>query len=597
MNAGEEIGGYALVRRLGTGGVGTVWLAEDGAGVPVALKLLHPALAASEAARRRLEREAATVNSVKSPRVAHVVDVETEASQPFIASEYIEGPTLAALLITGPLAPPTLAALAASLAETIRSVHAARIVHRDIKPSNIICSAAGPVLIDFGIAMNDGDEHFTRTGLVSGTAGYTAPELLRAKEADPGSDWWAWAATLLGAATGRPPFGVGDVQALVMRVLAGRADTAGLDPRIAAALIPALAPDPSARPAPEALVSSLLAAFGLPGGVCEPDLVDWAAAFARAPRAAAAEGAGGATELLASALVDPPVEEGALAETRTMPMGEGGVERFGAPPSGGEVTEAVGFVPAAPPAPWEAPPGSSPAGWAGAPDSPWAAASGAAQRDPQPLPWAPLPAPGYAPALPRTSWVLGPVLLMPLAMLPLLLGSVGSVALVAILLVVATLGACLRFREMRRYRAGGKRSSDTAAMLGASPLLLLRAGGGLVLGLGLGALVPYAVWTMRALANSGDPMWARIPALLASPTATIGVDPFITDPVESIALWLTVWAGLVLAYLMPTSVDWRDGTSRFASSVLGAGWIRFLTGALSAGVVVATWVIVTGGLG
>ncbi|MDY3094004.1 MAG: serine/threonine-protein kinase, partial [Schaalia hyovaginalis] len=232
MNAGDEIGGYALVRRLGSGGAGTVWLAEDGGGSKVALKLVHPALAADEAARRRLEREAATVNSVRSDRVAHVVDIETEASQPFIATEFVEGPTLASLLAQGPLSPQAVAALAMDLARTVEAVHEARIVHRDIKPSNIICSLDGPVLIDFGIAMTDGDEHFTRTGLVSGTAGYTAPELLRAQEADDASDWWAWTATLLAASTGRPPYGTGDVQGVIMRVLTGEADLAGVDPRV-----------------------------------------------------------------------------------------------------------------------------------------------------------------------------------------------------------------------------------------------------------------------------------------------------------------------------------------------------------------------------
>ena len=103
MEEGEELGGYRLIRRLGTGGAGTVWLAEDGGGTRVALKAMHPAMAASEESRQRLERETRTVNSVRSPFVAHIVDAETEASQPFVVSEYVEGPTLAEILVSGPV--------------------------------------------------------------------------------------------------------------------------------------------------------------------------------------------------------------------------------------------------------------------------------------------------------------------------------------------------------------------------------------------------------------------------------------------------------------------------------------------------------------
>lgn len=706
MNAGEEIGGYTLVRRLGTGGVGTVWLAEDGAGLPVALKLLHPALAASEAARRRLQRETATVNSVKSSHVAHVVDLETDASQPFIASEYIEGPTLASVIKNGPLAPATITALAASLELTIRAVHEARIVHRDIKPSNIVCPPSGPVLIDFGIAMNDGDEHFTRTGLVSGTAGYAAPELLRGKEADRDSDWWAWNATLLSAATGRPPFGVGEVHTLIMRVLAGQADTFGLDPRITLALRPALSPDPHARPSPQKVVSDLVGAFGFPQGVSELSLVDWAAAFDAERPLRGGASAGNSPEPVARDADGVPgdatvgvygdkddatrvIRVDGVAPTMPLPHGGGAADTpWTATPEAGSAraepgdispdsrtsvletggtpwdesltlksdgmlesptipltplagyagtqgvapTQIMGIPSANSPGEPGVPFGATTAQWpsgafGGAPayggasdafetnatacmeGSSFTGFPASSRLEPASAPewgstsnwgsipeWEPDSSPDYVPVLPRTAKLLGPILLMPLAMAPLLLGVAGTIAVLVLLLVTASAGACLKFREMRRYRARAVRPSDTPAMLGASPLLVLRAGLGLGLGIACGLIVPYVVWVVRAFVMTGEPMWDTIPQLLLSPTTTIGVEPLVTDPRESIALWLSVWMSLVIAYFVPVTSDLREGTSRLIARVLGPTWVRFLVGIGLMAVVYATWWILSGGL-
>ena len=276
MDEGNELGGYRLIRRLGTGGAGTVWLAEDGGGTRVALKVMHPALATSEESRARLEREGRTVNSVRSPFVAHIIDAEIDASQPFVVSEYVEGPTLAEILSSGPIPLRGVAALSYHLASTIAAVHHANIIHRDIKPSNIICSSRGPVLLDFGIAMAVDDQHLTRTGLVSGSAGYTAPELLRGKPATKESDWWAWCATLLSCATGRAPFGKGDVMATMMRVIEGEPDLAGLHPMVSDALGGGLSPNPSVRPSPSLIVAHLMSAVGWAPGELDYVTVNWA---------------------------------------------------------------------------------------------------------------------------------------------------------------------------------------------------------------------------------------------------------------------------------------------------------------------------------
>ena len=265
-----------MIRRLGTGGAGTVWLAEDGGGTRVALKVMHPALATSEESRARLEREVRTVNSVRSPFVAHIIDAEIDASQPFVVSEYVEGPTLAEILSSGPIPLRGVAALSYHLASTIAAVHHANIIHRDIKPSNIICSSRGPVLLDFGIAMAVDDQHLTRTGLVSGSAGYTAPELLRGKPATKESDWWAWCATLLSCATGRAPFGKGDVMATMMRVIEGEPDLAGLHPMVSDALGGGLSPNPNVRPSPSLIVAHLMSAVGWAPGELDYVTVNWA---------------------------------------------------------------------------------------------------------------------------------------------------------------------------------------------------------------------------------------------------------------------------------------------------------------------------------
>lgn len=233
MQVGDWVGGYHLIERRGVGGAGTVWLAQDEGGMRVALKLVHPALADDEVARERLAREARTVNAVASDHVAHVVDVEVDDVQPFIVSEYVDGPTLSRVLEDGPMPRDRALECAASLLETVEAVHAAGVIHRDIKPGNVILSGRGPVLIDFGIAQGDEDLTLTAQGFVSATASYASPQILRGKRADESSDWWAWTATVLHLLTGHAPFGSGSTQAVMNRVLNGQPDTTGLPAAVA----------------------------------------------------------------------------------------------------------------------------------------------------------------------------------------------------------------------------------------------------------------------------------------------------------------------------------------------------------------------------
>ncbi|GAB4086485.1 serine/threonine-protein kinase [Myceligenerans cantabricum] len=258
---GAVVGGYTLTGRVGSGAMGTVYRATDDGGNAVALKLLAPGREDEAGARERLRREAKALQRLKHPAVATVLDVELDATEAFIVTRLVEGPTLEQEVDDrGPLDPRDLYELADQLADALEAVHAAGVVHRDLTPSNVLISPTGPVLIDFGLAHGPGDARATRTGFVMGTPGYLAPELLDGGEPAPYTDWWSWAAVLAFAATGRSPFGVRPLELVLRRSREGGADLAGLEPRTARALRAALRPVPAERWGPTEVARSLQAA-------------------------------------------------------------------------------------------------------------------------------------------------------------------------------------------------------------------------------------------------------------------------------------------------------------------------------------------------
>lgn len=260
---GTEIGGYRVLGPLGRGGMGSVYRAVDADGVAVAMKVLHPHLAADDANRERLRREVANLQRLRHPAVARVLDAEIDADDAFVVTELVDGTDLAARVRdAGPLDPAALADLAERLREALEVVHGAGVLHRDLSPGNVMLSPRGPVLIDFGIAQTVEDARVTATGMVTGTPGYLSPEMVRGAEPSSAADWWGWAAVLAFAATGRAPFGTRPLAAVLARVESGEADLAGLDPRTRAALRSALAVDPGARAEPAALVAELRRAAG-----------------------------------------------------------------------------------------------------------------------------------------------------------------------------------------------------------------------------------------------------------------------------------------------------------------------------------------------
>lgn len=265
LQPGDVVGGYTLIARLGAGAMGSVWRVEDGGGTQYAMKILRDSLAdptnkERANARERLRREAMALRKIDNPGVCSIVDMEFDDSFAFIVTELIEGNNLRDDVRTnGRYTGADLERLAAKLDSAMRAVHAAGIVHRDIKPTNVMISTTGPVLVDFGIAMEQGESHVTSTGLVMGTPGFIAPEIIEGAEADEITDWWSVSSVLAFAATGAPVFGTQPMMAVLEREAAGNANLAGLPPRTLAAFRKALAPNRAERCTPEQLLASISA--------------------------------------------------------------------------------------------------------------------------------------------------------------------------------------------------------------------------------------------------------------------------------------------------------------------------------------------------
>ncbi|WP_058234893.1 serine/threonine-protein kinase [Devriesea agamarum] len=265
--------GYDVAERIGSGGMGIVYRARDAEGRDVAIKMLRPEIGGDQQARQRLAREVKALQRVRSDNIAQVLDAELESDEAFIVTEFIQGPTLdEAARRHGGLHPEAVREIGVMLGETLQTIHRAGLVHRDLKPSNILLRGAtetdlisfdpdgerlDPVIIDFGIAQAAEESRLTSTGLVMGTAAYLDPELARTNITGPAADWWAWAALVAFAATGRDPFGSGRVDLVLMRAEKGEIDSAGAPAELRRWLRDALQPDPADRVDPGQLIQRL----------------------------------------------------------------------------------------------------------------------------------------------------------------------------------------------------------------------------------------------------------------------------------------------------------------------------------------------------
>ncbi|MFF5139986.1 serine/threonine-protein kinase [Streptomyces sp. NPDC013157] len=267
-------GRYRLAERIGRGGMGTVWRAEDEVlARQVALKQLHPRphLSDDELATlyERTRREARSAARVVHPNVVVVHDVVDDDGRPCIVMEYVPAPTLADLLDGGRTLPPEEAArIGLGMVAALRAAHTAGVLHRDVKPGNVLL---GPddrvVLTDFGIALTAGSSTLTQTGQMVGSIPYMAPERLRGLTPGPASDLWSLGATLYQAVEGRPPFrretAMETAYAIVTDPVEPLKQAGPLEPLVQLLL----AKDPADRPSAEQTERALLATWS--GAVTE----------------------------------------------------------------------------------------------------------------------------------------------------------------------------------------------------------------------------------------------------------------------------------------------------------------------------------------
>ncbi|MFD7690854.1 serine/threonine-protein kinase [Streptomyces sp. NPDC059781] len=363
----SRIGPYRLLARLGAGGMGEVYLARSTGGRTVAVKLVRSELASEPEFRRRFAQEIASARRVGGEWTAPVLDADTDAAAPWVATGYVPGPSLHEVIAgrPEPLPERSVRILANRLARALTAVHEAGLVHRDLKPANILVTIDGPRVIDFGIARAldavTADGKLTRTGAVIGSPGYMSPEQVRGEPLTAASDVFSLGSVLAFAATRRQPFNSSDsgMHAVMYRIAQEAPDLSGLPEGLSDLVRDCLAKDPAARPTPA-------------------DLVERTAADA------------------ASADTEPWLPAGLIAElgrraARLLDSEAPGTRAVPAPPAA---------PPTVPPMPVTGPPAATPPP-PGAPPVPSAAPSPTPPSTPPSTPPATPPLPASAPATPQ----------------------------------------------------------------------------------------------------------------------------------------------------------------------------------------------------
>lgn len=258
-----QLGPYRLLGRLGAGGMGVVFLGEDGSGRRVAVKLPREMYAEDPVFRARFAREVAAAERVSGRFTAQVLGYSVEGDRPWLATELVPGPSLREFVARyGPLRHGGQRALAAGLAEALAAIHEVGLVHRDLKPSNVLCAPDGPRVIDFGIAVGGEASRLTQVGMVVGSPAWMAPEHMRGERVGPTADMFAWALLVSYAGSGRAAFGEDGAPAeMLHRVLYGVPDLGppeALAPDLQPLVRAALAKEPEPRPTARAVCAQLV---------------------------------------------------------------------------------------------------------------------------------------------------------------------------------------------------------------------------------------------------------------------------------------------------------------------------------------------------
>jgi serine/threonine protein kinase len=259
----QRLGEYEIRGRIGSGGMGAVYLGATGDGRLLAVKVIRPERVDEHEFRARFRREVAAATQVRSRQTAAVIDYDVEGPTPWLASEYVSGPTLAQVVTdVGVLPEPAVRELVAGVARALDAIHAEGLVHRDVKPANIVIGPTGPCLLDLGIVSDPEGTSLTTTGMQVGTPQYMSPEQALGKPVSAATDVWSLGAVAYVAATGRPPFGAGTSAAVGMRVVNEQPQMEALPVGLRGLVGGCLAKDPAARPS----IPVLLAAVTQPAG-------------------------------------------------------------------------------------------------------------------------------------------------------------------------------------------------------------------------------------------------------------------------------------------------------------------------------------------
>ncbi|MFD8084507.1 protein kinase [Kitasatospora sp. NPDC059722] len=253
------VGPHQLLRPLGEGGMGVVYLARSPGLRLLAVKVIRPEYAEDPRFQRRFQQEVEAARRVTGFHTPPVVDAQPRGSRPWMATAYLPAPSLGEVVRRfGPLGEAGARALGAALAEALAAIHAVGVVHRDLKPGNVLIARDGPRVIDFGISRAFDAVHLTRTGMVCGTPGYIAPErIVSASVTFASSDVFSLGCLLVYALTGRTPFGTGEPAQINRRAVYEEPELAGVPAVLRPLVAACLDKEPARRPSAAAVLAAL----------------------------------------------------------------------------------------------------------------------------------------------------------------------------------------------------------------------------------------------------------------------------------------------------------------------------------------------------